>query len=35
MSILIDLIGLLAVLANVLFALHVWATVAAPASARS
>ena len=35
MSILIDLIGLLAVVANVLFALHVWATVAASASARS
>lgn len=35
MSILIDLIGLLAVLANGLFALHVWAGVAASASARS
>lgn len=35
MSILIDIIGLLAVLANGLFALHVWAGVATSASARS
>ena len=35
MSILIDIIGLLAVLANVFLALHVWATVVAPASERS
>jgi hypothetical protein len=31
MSILIDLIGLLAVLANTLFALHIWSTVSASA----
>jgi hypothetical protein len=35
MSILIDIMGLLAVLANLFFALHVWVTVAASASARS
>ncbi len=31
MSVLIDVIGLLAVLANALFALHIWTTVSAPA----
>jgi hypothetical protein len=31
MSILIDVIGLLAVLANTLFALHIWAAVSAGA----
>jgi len=35
MSILIDIISLLAVLANVLFALHIWAAVTASSSARS
>jgi hypothetical protein len=31
MSVLIDVIGLLAVLANALFALHIWSTVSARA----
>jgi hypothetical protein len=35
MSILIDLIGLLAILSNVLFALHLWSKVTASPSAGS